>query len=111
MPLIFGSDSPVEPVNPFWGIYAAVERKDGAGNPTEGWFTQERLTLHEALEAFISEPPVIAGEGAIKGTLALGTRADFVLVEENPFAVSPAALRDMKISATVAGGETVFGEI
>ncbi|HOE62997.1 MAG TPA: amidohydrolase [Candidatus Sumerlaeota bacterium] len=111
MPIIFGSDSPVEPVNPFWGIYAAMERKDGAGNPADGWFTQERLSLHEALEAFISEPPVIAGEGYIKGTLSPGARVDFVLVEENPFAVSPEALRDMKISATVAGGKTVFGEI
>ncbi|HQH11238.1 MAG TPA: amidohydrolase family protein, partial [Candidatus Sumerlaeota bacterium] len=77
----------------------------------DGWFTQERLSLHEALEAFISEPPVIAGEGYIKGTLSPGARVDFVLVEENPFAVSPEALRDMKISATVAGGKTVFGEI
>lgn len=111
MPLIFGSDSPVEPVNPFWGIYAAVERKDGEGNPAEGWVAQERLSLQEAFEAFISEPPVIAGEGDIKGTLAPGKRADFVLVENNPFNVSPETLRDMKISATAVGGEVVFGEI
>ena len=42
--LAFGSDFPVEVVNPFWGIYAAVTRQDEKGKPPGGWHPDQRMT-------------------------------------------------------------------
>ncbi|MFN3591530.1 MAG: amidohydrolase, partial [Thermaurantiacus sp.] len=50
--LAFGSDTPVEPANPFLGIHAAVTRRDADGNPPGGWRPEERLTLTQAIAGF-----------------------------------------------------------
>src|SRR3954462_4271397 len=49
VPLAFGSDFPVEIVNPFWGLYAALTRQDADGKPEGGWHPDQRLSLDEAL--------------------------------------------------------------
>jgi Amidohydrolase family len=54
VPLAFGSDFPVEIVNPFWGIYAAITRQDAEGKPPGGWHPEQRLSLEEALRGFIT---------------------------------------------------------
>ena len=46
--LALGSDFPVEDVNPFFGIYAAVTRQDQKGWPAGGWYPEQKLTLAEA---------------------------------------------------------------
>ncbi|MBN1901006.1 amidohydrolase [Candidatus Sumerlaeota bacterium] len=108
-PLVFGSDSPVEPINPFWGIYAAVERKDQDSLPPNGWRPEQKLSLSRALEAFCVTPPIIVGEGARKGTLSPGKRADFVLLDQDPFHVSsPEILKDIRIMATASKGTFVY---
>ena len=38
IPIQFGSDAPVEPINPLLGLQAAVTRQDSLGNPPGGWF-------------------------------------------------------------------------
>ena len=52
VPLAYGSDFPVEIVNPFWGIYAAITRQDPEGLPEGGWHPDQKLTLEEALRGF-----------------------------------------------------------
>ena len=52
IPLIGGSDFPVEEIGPLLGIYAAVTRQDAAGNPPDGWYPAQRMTLDEAIAAF-----------------------------------------------------------
>jgi len=47
--IALGSDFPVEDVNPFFGIYAAVTRQDQKGWPAGGWHPQERVTIDQAL--------------------------------------------------------------
>ncbi|MCX6999655.1 MAG: amidohydrolase family protein [Candidatus Sumerlaeota bacterium] len=122
LPLVFGSDSPVEPVNPFWGIYAATLRKDLQGRPPGGWYPEERLSLQESLSAYIVEPPEIVGEGGHKGRLAPGYRADFVLINRAPRSVAralerrrltepPEALMETHVLATAVAGEFVFSEL
>jgi len=111
LPLVFGSDSPVEPVNPFWGIYAATLRKDIQGSPTEGWYPEERLSLQESLFAYIVKPPEIVGEGGRKGRLAPGYRADFVLINRAPLAEPPEASLNTHVLATAVEGEFVFSEL
>jgi hypothetical protein len=110
-PLVFGSDSPVEPINPFWGLYASVQRKDLEGHPDKGWFADESLTILEALQAYCTEPPMIVGEGSRKGSLSPGKRADFILVDHDLLAEDPEIWKNTRIFATAVSGEIVFQEI
>ena len=109
-PLVFGSDSPVEPVNPFWSMYAAVERKDLEGKPEEGWYSGESISTLQALRACSSTPPQIVGESGMKGTLTPGKRADFVLVDKDPLQEPSDSWRDARVMATAMEGEFVFRE-
>ena len=52
VPLAFGSDFPVEIVNPFWGIYAAITRQDAEGQPAGGWHPEQKLSLEETLRGY-----------------------------------------------------------
>ena len=107
-PLVLGSDSPVEPINPFWAMYATVERKDLEGKPNGGWYPEERLTPLEALQAFCSVPPTIVGEGTLKGSLRPGMRADFILANYDPITDNPEEWKDAEIFATASQGDFVY---
>ena len=53
--LALGSDFPVEDVNPFFGIYAAVTRQDQKGWPAGGWYPDQKLTLAGAIRGFTKD--------------------------------------------------------
>ena len=102
-----GSDSPVEPCNPLWGMHAAITRRGQDGLPREGWQPKERLTAQEALTLFTSGPAYAAHEEEIKGTLSAGKLADFVVLPEDPRQINPDRLLTMKVTATCVGGQIV----
>ncbi len=105
-----GSDAPVEPLFPWWGIYAAVARQNMEGNPAEGWFNQQALSVEEAMDAFTVGSAYAAGEEQVKGTLTPGKLTDAVVVDADPFNVSPARLKDMRVLKTLVGGEVVYAD-
>lgn len=72
-----GSDSPVEDINPWPGIYAAVTRKDRKGNYAEAWSLDESLTLPRALEIYTAAGAELAGWNT--GCLAPGMAADLAV--------------------------------
>jgi predicted amidohydrolase YtcJ len=108
IPLAFGSDCPVEPVNPLHAIYAAVTRQTMEGEPEGGWLPQERLTVAEAIAGHTRGAAYAVGEEREKGQLAPGYLGDLVMLEQDPFAVPPAELKDVEVAATVVGGRVVF---
>lgn len=107
--LAFGSDAPVEPISPFYGMYAAITRSDLTGNPPQGWYPEEKLTAKDALAAYTTGPALAAGQADVVGTLSAGKLADFVVLDENPLEVAPQALRDFGASATFVEGACVHG--
>ncbi|MCK4431825.1 MAG: amidohydrolase, partial [Candidatus Aminicenantes bacterium] len=50
--IAFGTDWAVEPIDPLEGLYAAVTRKDRAGEPGEGWFPDQKLSMEKAIELY-----------------------------------------------------------
>jgi predicted amidohydrolase YtcJ len=111
--LVFGSDWPGTnaswyPTSPVLGIYAAVTRQTLDGQPAAGWFPEERVDVETALRAYTVNNAYAAGEEADKGKVATGFLADLVVLDRDPFAVAPAALKDIKVLMTVVGGRTVF---
>ncbi|MXP45163.1 amidohydrolase family protein [Altererythrobacter sediminis] len=107
-PLAFGSDAPVESIDPFAGLAAAFTRTDAASQPFGGWQPQERVTREQALTAF-TYGGAFAGfaEGRF-GRLVEGERADFVLVDRDLLLASPEEIRATQVLQTWVGGERVY---
>lgn len=106
--LACGSDFPVESPNPFFGIYAAVTRQDQEGWPEGGWRPEDRMTREEALACFTRDAAWAAGMEDEVGTLSVGKRADFVIIDRDPFTVPAEDLWGTRVLRTVIDGETVY---
>ncbi len=108
VPLAFGSDFPVEIVNPFYGLYAAITRQDEQGSPPDGWHPDQRLTLDEALHAFTAGSAYAAFEENKVGVLKVGMRGDVTVVDRDLFAVRPIELLHALVTETIVEGEPVY---
>ena len=106
--LALGSDFPVELVNPFHGIHAAVTRQDQKNWPSGGWYPSQALTLKEAIRGFTLDAAHAAFEEKTRGTIEVGKLADLTIVEGDFHATAPAELFKAKVRHTVVGGEVVY---
>lgn len=103
--VVFGSDAPVERIDPLPGIHAAVTRQRANGFPDEdGWYPQERLTMEETLYAFTKAAAITAGQKKTQGSVTPGMLADLTIFEQDLFEVPPDELLDVGISGTIVGG-------
>jgi hypothetical protein len=103
--LAFGSDAPVEAPDPFLGLHAALTRQRVDGSPgPEGWIPQERLSLREALTAYLHGPAYAAGMEREMGRLAIGSFADLVVLDQDIFEASADTLSGIRPLATMVAG-------
>lgn len=103
--LAFGSDAPVEEPNPFWGIHAAVTRSKRESPTAQAFTPEQRISLGQALTAYTVGPHQAAGNVFGGGTLAVGEKADLIVVKENPFEIRPADLVGLRPEAVCVNGE------
>jgi predicted amidohydrolase YtcJ len=114
--LVFGSDSPGTNaaryfLSPVYGLYAAVSRQTLGGEPAEGWYPDQRLTIEEAIDAYTRAPAWASFEEDIKGTLTPGKLADIAVFDTDLVAAGrhdPASLLEAKVLYTIVGGEIVY---
>jgi predicted amidohydrolase YtcJ len=102
-----GSDAPVESVNPFWGIYAAVTRQDREGSPAEGWQPEQRMTRQEALESFTLSGAYAAFQEDVLGSLTAGKLADLVVLSKDIMTVPEPEILETEALLTMVGGKIV----
>ncbi|KAK5661660.1 hypothetical protein OQA88_9760 [Cercophora sp. LCS_1] len=110
---ILGSDFPVEPPNPFEGIYAARTRRNphtGSGPPgaERGWHTEEALTLDEVLDGFTKGPARGAFLEDKAGVIREGAFADWIVLDQPLESLSEEDLRKVKVKETWVGGRLVY---
>lgn len=110
---VLGSDFPVEPPNPFEGIYAAVTRKSphtGTGPPgyEGGWHLEEALTLEQALDGFTSGVAKGAFMDGKAGVIAEGAFADWIVLDEDIMSVGKEEVRGLRVRETWVGGKRVY---
>jgi predicted amidohydrolase YtcJ len=106
--LAFGSDFPVESVNPMTGIYAAVTRQDANGHPDGGWRAHERVSLDEALRGFTAGAAFAAFDEADAGRIAVGMRADLTVLDRNLSRVPAREILDAQVEYTIVRGRIVY---
>ena len=106
--LAFGSDSPVAPINPLFGVYAAVTRRTLDDKNPNGWIPEQKISVDEAVRAFTWGSAYAEFQENVKGTLEPGKLADFVIVSDDIFTIDPVKIRDARILLTVVGGKIVF---
>jgi predicted amidohydrolase YtcJ len=104
--LAFGTDYPVESINPFRGLYSAITRMNEAG--TQTFEPQEKITLNEALFAYTQASAYAEWREHIKGRLEPGFLADLIVLDRDITKASPQDLLHTKVLRTVVGGETRY---
>jgi len=85
----FGTDFPVEPINPYNTLYAAVSRQDTDGAPVGGWQPQERLTMAEAIRCHTFESAYAEFSETEKGEIKTGMLADLVVHSKDLLTIEP----------------------
>jgi len=103
-----GSDFPVEPPDPLFGIHAALTREDRTGSPRGGWRPGERMTIDEALRSFTIEGARASFTEAILGSIEAGKLADFVVLEDDIFSMEAARIHEARVAMTVVGGKVAY---
>ena len=106
--IAFGSDFPVEQVNPFLGIYAAVTRMDLDGNPAGGWYPEQCLTIEEAVDAFTKGAAFAQFQENTVGRLKTGMKSDIIVIDRDIFNCEYSEIPETKVLMTIVDGKVVY---
>ena len=113
--MCFGTDWPGTsaseyPINPLFGLYAAVTRQTISGEPASGWFPEQRISMEHAIRAYTYNTAYANFEEKTKGSIEPGKWADLVVLNKNLLSVPPREILDAKVVYTMVGGKIVYGE-
>lgn len=106
--IAFGTDYAVEPLDPLEGLYAAVTRKDRAGEPGDGWFPDQKLSMEEAIELYTLGSAYAEFMEGRKGMIKEHYLGDVVIFDQDLLSVSPERIMNCKVDVTIVGGEVVY---
>lgn len=106
--IVFGSDAPVETPNPFWGLHAAVTRKERSARPDQkSWYPVECVSLDTALKCYTHNPAIQAGHEKFLGKLHSGFLADLIVLKQNPFTLPAEELHVLLPDRVMVSGNWV----
>jgi predicted amidohydrolase YtcJ len=107
--IAFGTDWPVEPLDPMRGLYSAVTRKNiESGGPEGGWFPKQRLTMADSVRLYTLGAAYASFEEKIKGSIEPGKLADFTVLSKDIYRVDPKEVLTTEALYTILGGKIVF---
>ena len=106
--LAFGSDWAVAPASPLLGIYAAATRRTLDGKNPDGWVPEQKIAVEAALLAYTKNAAYASFEEHLKGTLAPGKLADFVVLSDDVTKVDPTTIKDLQVLQTYVGGKKMY---
>jgi predicted amidohydrolase YtcJ len=106
--LAFGTDYPIESVNPLRGIYACITRELPQGDPQNVWQPQEKLSIDDCIRAYTAGAAYAEFEEERKGKLVPGMFADVVVFPADITRILPRDLLTTRVSMTITGGRIVY---
>ncbi|HXG86366.1 MAG TPA: amidohydrolase [Pyrinomonadaceae bacterium] len=104
----FGTDFPVESINPYQTLYAAVSRQDTEGLPVGGWQPQERLTIAEAIRWHTFEAAYAEFAEEEKGEIKAGMFADLVVQSKDLLTIEPREILTTEPVYTIFNGKIIY---
>jgi predicted amidohydrolase YtcJ len=103
-----GSDFPVEDINPLYGFYASVARKDRSGYPPGGFQMENAISRRQALQAMTTWAARAGFEEHLKGSIEAGKLADLVVTGTDLMTAPEEDLFRIRVLATYSGGDLVY---
>ena len=110
VPIVNGTDVPVEPLNPIASLYASVSRKTLQGTPEGGYEPAEKMTREQALRSYTLDAAYGAFEEEIKGSITVGKLADFTIYNQDIMEVTEDKFLDTEVVMTIFDGKVVYSK-
>jgi predicted amidohydrolase YtcJ len=103
--VVFGSDAPIETINPWMGMHAAACRKRIGDQ--ESWHPEEKVSLVDAISGFTCWSSYASYEEGLKGSIEAGKLADIMILSQDVFKIRPEEIPNTKVECTILGGRIV----
>jgi predicted amidohydrolase YtcJ len=108
IPCAGGSDAPIEPINPLWGIHAAVTRTNPSDPRKQVHIPEEKLSMYDAISLFTKGSAYACHHEDDRGVIKEGFTADFTVLDKDPFEVEPDELLEKIVSMTIVDESIVY---
>lgn len=108
IPIVNGTDVPVEPLDPIASLFASVSRKTLKGTPDGGYEPAEKMTREQALRSYTLDAAYGAFEEDIKGSITVGKLADFTVYSQDLMTVAEEEYLNTEIAMTIFDGKVVY---
>ncbi|MEW5807122.1 MAG: amidohydrolase [Acidobacteriota bacterium] len=109
--LAFGTDWPVESMNPMLGLHAAVTRMNSRGEPGGGWVPEQKITMEDAIRCYTAGSAYAEFAENEKGTIEKGKCADIVVLSKNLLEIAPPEILQTKVLYNIFNGKIVHDDI
>lgn len=107
IPIVAGSDAPVEVGDPRIEFYASITRQRLDGSSGKGWHPELAVTREDALKMLTVWPAQSAFQEKIRGTIEVGKQADLSIFDTNFMTVEPAQILKARTVMTIVDGKIV----
>jgi predicted amidohydrolase YtcJ len=108
IPIVNGTDVPVEPLNPIASLYASISRKTLKGTPEGGYEPEQKMTREQALKSYTLDAAYGAFEENIKGSITAGKLADFTIYNQDIITIPEDQFLKTEIAMTIFNGDVVY---
>ena len=106
--IVGGSDFWVTELNPMLAIEAAVTRQDPYNDTGPALTESERVDIATMVDAYTINGAYVMGLDDKQGSIEVGKRADFVVLDQNLFEIPSADISKTKVVMTVFDGDNVY---
>lgn len=108
IPIVNGTDVPVEPIDPIASYYASVTRQTLEGTPEGGYEPAQKMTRAQALRSYTLDAAYGAFEEDVKGSVEVGKLADFTVFSQDIMEVPDDKLLATEVMMTFVDGKLVY---
>lgn len=110
VPIINGTDAPVEPLNPLPSFYASVSRRTLAGTPEGGYEPDQKMTREQALKSYTLDAAFGAFMEKDKGSIEVGKLADFTIYDKDIMTIPEDEILTTSVTMTIVGGKVKYSK-
>lgn len=104
----FGTDSPIEKVNPLDNIYTAVTRLSLNNDDNNPYLENEKFSIHEAIDHYTIRSSYASFDEDKKGLIKEGYLADLVILDKDIFSIDTKEILNTNVLMTIVNGEIVY---